>query len=159
METVLDSNNNPLEERIRELEERVRQEHDLYLRALADFDNYRRRIDRERTNTVSTAKREILLPLLEVLDGLELALHHAEDAASPLTQGVRAIQRRFLSLLEHHKVETIQSVGEPFDPRVHEAIDSVPSEEHPSGTIVEEVQRGYRLGDDLLRPARVRVAA
>jgi len=158
METAQDDKIKQLEERVRELDARVRQGHDLYLRALADFDNYRRRIDRERTSGASSGKREIILPLLEVLDGLDLALQHA-DASSSLTEGIRAIQRRFLSLLEQQKVESIRSVGEAFDPRVHEAVDSVHSDQHPSGTVIEEVQRGYRLGDDLLRPARVRVAA
>ncbi len=158
METAQDEKIKQLEGQVHGLEEKVRQEHDLYLRALADFENYRRRIDRERTTIASSGKREIILPLLEVLDGLDLALQHA-DASSSLTEGIRAIQRRFLSLLEQQKVESIRSVGEVFDPRIHEAIDSIESDLYPPGTVVEEVQRGYRLGDDLLRPARVRVAA
>jgi molecular chaperone GrpE len=147
------------DDKLKQLEEQVRQEHELYLRALADFDNYRRRIERDRASTASSGKREILLGLLEVLDGFELALQHAEDAPSPLTEGIKAIYRRFLTLLEQQKVEPIRSLGESFDPRLHEAIDSSPSDQYEPGTVIEEVQRGYRLGDELLRPARVRVAA
>lgn len=149
----------PQDDEIKELKEQVRQEHELYLRALADFDNYRRRIERENANAASSGKREILLALLEVLDGFELAVQHAEKERSPLSEGIRAIYRRFLTLLEHQKVEPIQSLGEAFDPRVHEAIESSPSDQHQSGTVIQELQRGYRRGDELLRPARVRVAA
>ncbi|MGA8595896.1 MAG: nucleotide exchange factor GrpE [Bryobacteraceae bacterium] len=147
------------DDEIKQLKEQVRQEHELYLRALADFENYRRRIDRERANTASSGKREIILALLEVLDGFELALQHAGDGSSSLTEGLRAIHRRFLTLLEQQKVEPIRSLGETFDPRIHEAVDSSPSDQYEPGTVIEEIQRGYRLGDELLRPARVRVAA
>ncbi len=149
----------PQDDEIRQLKEQVRQEHELYLRALADFENYRRRIDRERANTASSGKREIILALLEVLDGFELALQHAGDGSSSLTEGLRAIYRRFLTLLEQQKVEPIRSLGETFDPRIHEAVDSSPSDQYEPGTVIQEIQRGYRLGDELLRPARVRVAA
>jgi molecular chaperone GrpE len=152
METVQD-------DEIKQLKEQVRKEHELYLRALADFDNYHRRIERERDNIASSGKREIILGLLEVLDSFELALQHAEAAPSSLTEGIRAIYRRFLALLEHQEVKPIQSLGEAFDPRVHEAIDSSPSDQYEPGTIIEEVQRGYRRRDEMLRPARVRVAA
>jgi molecular chaperone GrpE len=147
------------DDKVKQLEEQVRQEHELYMRALADFDNYRRRIERERANTASSGKREIILALLQVLDGFELALQHAEDAPSSLAEGIKAIYRRLLSLLEQQKVEPIRSLGETFDPRLHEAVDSSPSDRYQPGTVIEEVQRGYRLGDELLRPARVRVAA
>jgi molecular chaperone GrpE len=147
------------DDEIKQLKEQVRQEHELYLRALADFENYRRRIDRDRANTASSGKREIILALLEVLDGFELALQHAEDAPSSLIEGIRTIYRRFLTLLEQQKVEPIRSLGEAFNPRIHEAVDSSPSDQYEPGTVIKEIQRGYRLGDELLRPARVRVAA
>lgn len=147
------------DDEIKQLKEQVRQEHGLYLRALADFDNYRRRIEREQANAASSGKREIILALLEILDGFELALQHAEDAPSSLSEGIKAVYRRLLTLLEQQKVEPIRSLGEAFDPRIHEAIDSSPSDQYQPGTVIEEIQRGYRRGDDLLRPARVRVAA
>ena len=143
---------------IDQLKEQVRQEHEMYLRALADFDNYRRRVERDRTSAASSGKREILLSLLELLDGLELALRHIEDAPPSLAEGLKAIYRRFVNLLEQQGVTPIQSSGGPFNPRVHEAIDSVRSDKYEPGTVVEEVQRGYRWSDELLRPARVRVA-
>jgi molecular chaperone GrpE len=143
---------------IDQLKEQVRQEHEMYLRALADLDNYRRRVERDRTSAASSGKREILLSLLELLDGFELALRHIEDAPPSLVEGLKAIYRRFVNLLEQQGVTPIQSSGGPFNPRVHEAIDSVRSDRYEPGTVVEEVQRGYRWSDELLRPARVRVA-
>jgi molecular chaperone GrpE len=143
---------------IEQLKEQVRQEHEMYLRALADFDNYRRRVERERASAASSGKREMILALLELLDSFERALQHIEDAPPSLAEGLKAIYRRLLNLLEQQGVSPIQSLGEPFDPRIHEAIDSVRTDEYEPGTIVGEVQRGYRLGDELLRPARVRVA-
>jgi molecular chaperone GrpE len=71
---------------------------------------------------------------------------------------VQAIHRRLLDLLNTQKVTSFETVGEPFDPSMHEAIGAVESEDYPSGTVTDEVQRGYRLGDEMLRPARVRVA-
>lgn len=143
---------------IEQLKEQVRQEHEMYLRALADFDNYRRRVERERASAASSGKREMILALLELLDSFERALQHIEDAPPSLAEGLKAIYRTLLNLLEQQGVSPIQSLGEPFDPRIHEAIDPVRTDEYEPGTIVGEVQRGYRLGDELLRPARVRVA-
>jgi molecular chaperone GrpE len=143
---------------IEQLKEQLRQEHEMYLRALADFENYRKRVESERTSAAQRGKREIILSLLELADGFELAVQHAGDAASSFSEGVKAIFRRFQNLLERQGVRPIESLGEKFDPRLHEAIDSVRSDKYKPGTVVEEIQRGYRWGDELLRPARVRVA-
>ena len=151
METIQD-------DEIAQLKGQVRQEHEMYLRALADFDNYRRRVERERASAASSGKRQIILSLLDLLDSFELALRHIDDASPSLAEGLKAIYRRLFNLLEQQGVTPIESMGEPFNPHFHEAIDSVRSDEHEPGTVIEEVQRGYRWGDELLRPARVRVA-
>jgi molecular chaperone GrpE len=130
----------------------------MYLRALADFENYRRRVETERTSAARREKREIILSLLELLDGFELALQHVGDAPSSWTEGVKTIYRKLVNLLERQGVVPIQSLGQAFDPKLHEAIDSVRSDDYSPGTVVDEVQRGYRWGDELLRSARVRVA-
>jgi molecular chaperone GrpE len=143
---------------VQRLEERLREEHKMYLRALADFENYRRRVETERTSSARREKREIILSLLELLDGFERALQHVGDAPSSWTEGVKTIYRKLVNLLERQGVTPIQSLGQAFDPRLHEAIDSVRSGDHSPGTVLDEVQRGYRWGDELLRPARVRVA-
>jgi molecular chaperone GrpE len=141
-----------------ELKPDARREHDLYLRILADFENFRRRVERDRAQTAASGKRELLLPLLDVLDGFDRALPYLCEAPESVAQGIQAIHRRFVDLLKAQHVTPIQAVGEVFDPALHEAIGEAQSDRHPPGTVVEEVQRGYRLGEDLLRPARVRVA-
>jgi molecular chaperone GrpE len=143
---------------IERLKEELRREHEMYLRALADFDNYRRRVERERLNTVRSGKREIVLPLLDVLDGFDLALAHMGDAPASVTEGLEALRRKLLGLLEAQGISPIVSLGETFNPELHDAVGTVESETFESGAVAEEVQRGYRWGDDVLRPTRVRVA-
>ena len=143
---------------IERLKEEVRREHDMYLRALADYDNYRRRIERERATAARSGKREIMLQLLEVLDGFDRALQHVGDAPSSVSEGLQLLHRKLLGMLEAQGITPLQSLGETFNPELHDAIGSVESEEVEPGTVAEEMQRGYRWGDDVLRPARVRVA-
>ena len=143
---------------VQRLKEELRREHDTLLRALADFDNYRRRIERDRAGAARSGKRDVILSLLEVLDGFDRALNHIDDAPSSVAQGVQAIHRNLLGVLERHGVTRFDSLGEPFDPRFHDAIGTVDSDEVESGTVADELQRGYRWGDEVLRPARVRVA-
>ena len=143
---------------VERLKEELRREHDMLLRSLADFDNYRRRVDRDRGTAARSGKREVILSLLEVLDGFDRALEHIGDAPSSVAQGVEAIHRNLLSVLDRHGVTAFNSVGETFDPRLHDAIGTAESEDVEPGAVAEELQRGYRWGDEVLRPARVRVA-
>jgi len=143
---------------IEQLKQELAREHDMYLRALADFDNYRKRVERERASATRGGKRDVMRPLLEVVDGFDRALNHIDDAPSAISQGVRALYRQLLGVLEAQGVTTMQSVGETFNPEVHDAIGLVDSEEVEPGSVAEELQRGYRWGDEVLRPARVRVA-
>jgi molecular chaperone GrpE len=142
---------------IERLKEELRHEHDMYLRALADFENYRRRVERDRSSAARSGKRDIILPLLDVLDGFDRALSHIGDQPSSVAQGLQALQRKFLAVLEAQGVTPFQSVGEVFNPELHDAIGSVETDEFQSGAVADEVQRGYRWGEDVLRPARVRV--
>ena len=136
----------------------MRREHDLYLRALADYDNYRRRVERDRSAAARSGKRELILQLLDVLDGFDRALQHLDDAPESVSEGLQLLQRKLLGLLEAQGVTPLQSLGETFNPELHDAIGTVKSEDIEPGTVAEEMQRGYRWGDDVLRPARVRVA-
>lgn len=160
MEKTEETNTAPAEPDLEreQLKADVRREHDMYLRALADLDNYRRRVERERAKTAASGKRDIILSLLDVLDGFDRAMPYLADAPDTVAEGIRAIHRRLLDLLNAQNVAALKTVGEPFDPAVHEAIGAVPSDGYPPGTVADEVQRGYRIGDELLRPARVRVA-
>lgn len=143
---------------VEQLQEQLRSEHEMYLRALADFDNYRRRVERDSARTARSGKREVMLALLEVLDGFDRAFQHAGENPSSLWEGLQAIHRKLLAILQAQGIAPFASVGQAFDPALHEAIAAVQSNGHPSGTVVDDVQRGYRWGDEVLRPARVRVA-
>ena len=140
------------------LNEELRREHEVYLRNLADFENYRRRVERERASVAQAGKREMALSLLDVLDDFERALEHMDEAPASVSAGLNAIYQRLADLLESQGAISFESVGQPFDPALHEAVGSVESDEHESGVVLDELRRGYRWGEELLRPARVRVA-
>jgi molecular chaperone GrpE len=140
------------------LKEEVRREHEMYLRALADYDNYRRRVERERASAARSGKRDVILSLLEVVDDFDRALQHVADAPPPVVEGFQALQRKLLGVLAAHGVTPFETVGEKFNPEVHEAIGTVEGNEFEPNTVVDEFQRGYRWGDEVLRVARVRVA-
>jgi molecular chaperone GrpE len=142
---------------IERLRDELRQRNDTYLRALADFDNFRKRVDRERVAAVRRGKREVILTFIHALDGFERALEHATDESQPVAEGVRSIYRELMRQLEAQGITRFGSRGEVFDPRLHEAIASVESDELASGTVVSELQAGYRWDDEVLRPARVTV--
>jgi len=139
------------------LKEELRREHEIHLRTLADFENYRRRVERERASVAQAGKREMVLSLLDVLDDFERALEHIYEAPASVSVGLTAIYRRLAGLLESQGVIPFESVGQPFDPALHEAVGSVESDEQESGVVLDELRRGYRWGEELLRPARVRV--
>jgi molecular chaperone GrpE len=143
---------------IERLKEELRHEHEMHLRSLADFDNYRRRVERESASAARSGKREIILSVLEVLDGFDRALQHISDEPSSISEGFQAIHRKLLGLLEAQGVTPLKSLGETFDPELHEAVGSGPSDEYQPGAVTDELQRGYRWGDEVLRPAGVRVA-
>ena len=138
-------------------EEELRSEHDSYLRTLADFENYRRRIERERSGAAQAGKREIVLSLLEVMDDFERALEYGDQPSASIAEGLRAVHRRLARLLQAQGVTPFESVGRLFDPTLHEAVGSTRSDDHEPGTVLEELSQGYRWGEELLRPARVRV--
>ena len=127
------------------------------LRLLADFDNYRRRVARDRDAERDEGRRAALRPLLPVLDALERAL--AASSSDPtFYEGVAATHRLFLNALREAGAEPIESVGHPFDPNIHEAVSAEPADGLEPGTVAHEVRRGWRLGGELLRPAQVVVA-
>jgi molecular chaperone GrpE len=144
---------------IEALQAQVRSEHDMYLRSLADFDNYRRRTEREVAGAVQRGKRDLILAFLEVVDSFDRALQQVGDASTSLVEGLEAVHRKTLGMLETQGVTPYNSVGETFNPALHEAVASIPSTQYAPGVVVDELERGYRAGDAVLRPARVRVSA
>ena len=143
---------------VEQLREELGREHDRLLRALADFDNYRRRAEREQASAARKGKREIVLPLLDVLDDFERALLYAEGAPAALSQGLAAVQRKLMEMLGREGITRMESQGEQFDPRFHDAIATVTGSGAPAGSIAEVLQHGYLWNEEVLRPARVRVA-
>ena len=143
--------------------ERLTTERDEYLDALqrlkAEFDNYRKRSERERQAVALAGVREVARDLLPVMDNLERAVAALGDQGGQVVAGLEMVRGQLAGLLAGHGVEEIDAHGRPFDPTVHEAIAQVPSAEHPGGTIVEVVEKGYRHADHVLRPTRVVVAA
>jgi molecular chaperone GrpE len=138
---------------------------DKLARRSADFDNFRKRTERERSETYSRALAEVMRRLLPVLDNLQRALDaervvevKKSDEFRHFLQGVELINRQLGGVLESLGVEAVPTVGELFDPHVHEAVATEETSEVEPDTITQEMQRGYRLGDKLLRPAMVKVA-
>ena len=128
------------------------------LRARADFDNYRKRMVREQESTRSQAAKSLLNDLLPVLDHLEMAVAHGDDEGGGLREGVEMTAKQLNEVLAKHGCVPIEAVGAPFDPELHEALMQSPSDDVPAGHVVQEFQRGYQLGDTVLRHARVIVS-
>lgn len=132
---------------------------DRLLRTAAEFDNYRKRIDRERREQADAATADALQDLLPIMDDLERALQApAGDDVEAYRKGVELIHRQMAELLRKRGVKAIEAVGADFDPRFHQAVIHEVSAEHREGEVMEELRRGYMLGDRLLRPAMVKVA-
>jgi molecular chaperone GrpE len=133
---------------------------DQLLRSAADFDNYRKRARREQEDASRRGRESAVKELLPVFDNLERAAAHAESApeAKVIADGVRMVMKQFNDVLEKMGIKRVATVGRPFDPSQHEAIQHLPSAEHPAGVIMAEVQSGYAIGDYLLRAAMVVVS-
>jgi molecular chaperone GrpE len=132
---------------------------DRLLRTAAEFDNYRKRIDRERRDQADNAMADALEDLLPIMDNLELALAApAGDDANAYRKGVELIHRQMADLLKKRGVRVMEAVGTDFDPRFHQAVVHEVSADHREGEVMEELRRGYMLGERLLRPAMVKVA-
>jgi molecular chaperone GrpE len=131
-------------------------------RARADFDNYRKRVERERPLLAEAGVRDLVAELLPVLDNLERALEAlvaaGDEGATGIVAGVDMVRQQLGGLLAGRGVEEIPAAGEVFDPTVHEAVQGVPSPDHPEGTVIAVVERGYRMSQAVIRPARVVVS-
>ena len=143
-----------LEERLKAAEEELKGLKDKYLRLLADFDNYRKRMEEELKAREREGVLKALRALLPVLDDLDRALEFAEASPESIRQGVRAIRDGFFRILAGLGVEEVPGEGEAFDPRYHEAVGLLPGE---PGKVAKVFQRGFRMGEALVRPARVAV--
>ena len=139
------------QEAIAELNERI-------VRLTADFDNFRKRAQREKDEARQFANQGLLEKLLPVLDNFEMALTAVKDADPSVRDGVQMILDQLLGVLKESGVEPVDATGQPFDPNLHDALSQEETTEVEEGTVVQQVQRGYKLNDRLVRPARVVVA-
>jgi molecular chaperone GrpE len=147
-----------LEQRLADKDRLLQGYAEQYRAATAEFEQARLRARREVNREIERGRRTVLLDLLDVVDNLERAIEAAAatDAGGSLLAGVRMVRDQFVSRLEAHGVTEIAAVGEPFDPARHEAVTVVPSDAE-ADRIVGVIRRGYRIGDDVLRPAQVAV--
>jgi molecular chaperone GrpE len=128
-------------------------------RAAADYSNYKRRTDDERETVARFANALLIGKLLAVLDDFDRALDNLPpDTDDSWVEGVRLVERKLRNVLEAEGVTPIEAVGLPFDPNVHEAVVHEETADYPDNTVIDELQRGYRLHDRVLRPALVKVA-
>ena len=153
-----------LEQKLAEKDKLLQDAISRYRGAAAEFEESRLRLRREISKDIERTRREVLADLLDVVDNLDRAVEAARGNTAPdrldsLIQGVDMVRRQFLAKLEGFGVRRIESEGQPFDPALHEAVSAVPaSDAAPDGTIVGIVRHGYRIGEDVLRPASVAVA-
>jgi molecular chaperone GrpE len=144
--------------RARETQQRLVDEHDRWLRTAADLENYKRRSQKEKEDTRKFGVESALKDFLPVADNLERALDHAESAdKNTLLEGVRLVQKLFETTLARHGVTSFSALGKTFDPTHHEALMQA-EHDGPPNTVIQEMARGYKLHDRLVRPAAVVVS-
>jgi molecular chaperone GrpE len=133
--------------------------YDRWLRKTAEFDNYRKRIERERREQADQAITDLLLELLLVVDDFDRALTvDAGEGSAAYRKGIELIHAKLQDLLRRYRVRPIEALGAPFDPNLHQAVMQEASPDHREGDVISELRRGYMIGDRLLRPAMVKVA-
>ncbi|MBM3188108.1 MAG: nucleotide exchange factor GrpE [Chloroflexi bacterium] len=133
---------------------------DRYRRSVAELANYRKRIERDREQDALRFRTDVMASILPILDDFQLAIENIPDEydGQGWVEGITLIERKLMRLLESYEVAPIQAVGEPFDPRHHEAFAREQSDEYPEGTVTQELRKGYLLGDRVLRPTLVKVS-
>jgi molecular chaperone GrpE len=149
-----------LEEDLAKKEEEIKELNDKLLRAHAEFENFKKRVTKEKSDLLKYANEEMAREMLRTIDNLEMALDHAreDNQSETITEGIEIILKQLLQSLERFGVKGFNAVGERFDPTKHEAVVQVESAEHEPDTVVAESQKGYFLRDRLLRPALVTVS-
>lgn len=149
----------PHVEELQRMNDDLRDMNDKYVRLYAEFENYRKRVNKDREELMKYGNENLLYELLPVIDNLELALQHASnDVSTGLVQGVEITLKELRKTLEKFGIAPIEALGRPFDPAVHHAMSQVERSDVDEMTVVEEYRKGYRLKDKVLRPSLVAVA-
>lgn len=155
------SDKESLEQELQESKKSFEELNDRYLRLAADFDNYKKRVSKEKADLISYGNEELIRSLLSVLDNLERGIEHSEADVdtNPIIEGLRLVHKQFLDCLEKYGVKAIKvHKGDEFDPKLHQAVERVESSEIQPGLILSEMLKGYVLKDRLLRPSLVTVS-
>ena len=158
LETVEENKEPTMEEKLEEAQKQAKDNLDKYIRQLAEFENFRKRSNSEKTAMYSNGVRDTVEKLLPVIDNFERAVEAADDKEDPMYKGVEMILKQFMEILENLGVKEIPSKGEPFDPNVHSAVMHIDDESCDENVVVEVFQKGYTLGDKVIRPSMVKVA-
>ena len=147
-------------EKLGEIQKDAEKNYDLYLRSQAELDNIKKRFQKEKEGLIKFANDSLIKQLLPVVDSLEKALDHSEEDASlgAIREGIELTMKELMNTLKNAGVEEIQSVGQPFDPNFHEAMFEKDDDSVESGTVLDELQKGYLLNQRLLRPSLVSVS-
>lgn len=156
-EDIVKSQEEPDLKSIEALEKKAKDAEDKYLRLLAEFDNYRKRTDREKCETFSNATSKCICDFLPVIDNFERALQ-SECADENYKNGIKLILNQITELLKKMDVSEIEALGEPFDPNLHNAVKQIEAEGFEANTVCEVLQKGYMMGDKVIRYAFVVVA-
>ncbi len=157
------SNREELIERLKEAEKKAYENHEKYLRAMADIENYRKRSEKEKSEIRRFGNEDIIRDVVPLIDALNRAIGHASDQASgpnateALISGLKLVQEQLVCCLRKHGLEEIKALGKEFDPHVHEALIHTESDQHKQNEIIDEYEKGYLLHGRLLKPARVSV--
>jgi len=160
VDSEADSSSAVSSEEFEKLKAEAQENHDRYLRSAAEFENFKKRMDRERSDSIRFANEELIKQLLPIVDNLERALAHAEEvgADEAMIEGVNMVHKQFIDALEKFGITRVEAMEKPFDPNYHEAMMQVETNEHPPNTVVMEMAKGYMLHDRLIRPAIVGVS-
>ena len=130
-----------------------------YLRLAADFQNFRRRVEKEKSDIYAYANEKIALDIIDVMDNFERALQHSEECADKqFVEGIGKIDKQLKSVLDKNNIVEIKAEGEDFDPNFHNAVTSEENSDFESGKVIQALQKGYTLNDKVIRPSMVRVA-
>ncbi|MBF0491785.1 MAG: nucleotide exchange factor GrpE [Deltaproteobacteria bacterium] len=148
------------EENLKKAEETARENQDKYVRLYAEFENYRKRVLKDKEDLKYSSEEKIIREILPLLDDLQLALKHAEQSTdlNALLEGMRLIQKQTQTTIEKLGIEAFASAGYAFDPHIHEAVAHQESDQHPANTVIQEYRSGYKFKGKLLRPSMVVVA-
>lgn len=148
------------EDSVKEAEDKAKENYDQLLRLKADFENTKKRLQREKEDTIKFANERLLIEILPIVDNLDRAMASLSEGHDPakVMQGLKLAQEELHQVLESHGVKVIPAVGETFNPQFHEAVAAVESADTKEETVLDEIQRGYTLNGRLIRPSRVRIS-